>query len=151
MVQLKCSNARPRRSDDLTDSLLRIPLRRNIVQTLSQIFSSYQNRVPPSQPPTQPNGQPPPSKPAAKSNRFSVKPGSIGPLFGGSNSQSPQPSSPAPTSTNPNRRSMALNRQSMMLNFGPRLVRIVIVGSDAAVHNVVTGYPIFFFLLLVLY
>ena len=128
IVQLKCSNTRPRRSEDLTDSQLRIPLRKNSVQALAQIFASYQhqNRS------QQPNGtQSPPL------NRLSQK-------------HSPSPPNFAVPVHDPNskanQKSVNANQQQQPQQPStppqPRLVRIAIIGSDSALHNVVTGYPV---------
>jgi hypothetical protein len=138
IMQLKCSNTRPRRSEDLTDTQPRIPLRKNCVQALAQIFASYQHQNRSQNQPTQPNQPSQPNQPIQPNgslpqpiNRLAQKP-----------PNPPNFSVPLQDSNaKSNRRSMNANQQRSSMPPPPRLVRIVVVGSDNALHTVVTGYP----------
>eukprot|EP00026_Physarum_polycephalum_P000658 Phypoly_transcript_00659.p1 GENE.Phypoly_transcript_00659~~Phypoly_transcript_00659.p1 ORF type:complete len:1330 (+),score=180.08 Phypoly_transcript_00659:190-4179(+) len=131
IIQLKCTNARPRKSDDLTDSHPRLPLRKNCVQSLAQIFSSYQNQnrsqTTQSGQPVQPNGNHSPP-----SNRRNHK----------SPPTSPNQGVPSHDSNTKSNRKSGSHQQSGTPSQPPPLlpVRIAVIGSDAALHTVVTGY-----------
>ncbi len=146
IMQIKCDNARPRRNDDLAESSLHMPMRSGSMKALQQILESYQNR-------SQPNGQ---HKPASKANRLSTRPPS--------SPSSPQTERTFQSATEKLDKIEKAERSEKIEKIGnldfrksvspyprkgstsmqPKVVRIGIVGSDAAVHNVLTGYLSFF-------